>query len=71
MKVRCIGQLQTKHLTFRPGEDYSGNKVNEHWWVIDAVGVDTDNFSSHFEVIEGGVKRVLTEEDASAEAVEK
>ena len=72
MKVRCIEQLQTKHITFRPGEDYFGSEVNKQWWVVDSVGVETDNFHLHFEVIEKETpEEVFTEEEASAEVVEE
>jgi hypothetical protein len=72
MKVRCIEQLQTKHITFKPGEEYFGSEVNKQWWVVDSVGVETDNFHLHFEVIEKKKPVVVfTEREASAEVVEE
>ena len=70
MKVRCIEQLQTKQVTFRPGEEYTGNEINERWWIVDSVGVETEEFHLHFEAEEEPVK-VITEEEASAEIEEK
>ena len=50
MKIICINELQTKHCTFRIGEEYRGNVVNEHWWVVEAVGVKGDEFEMYFKV---------------------
>ena len=52
MKVICTEQLQTRRGTFRAGEEYTGNQINEHWWLIDSIGVETEEFLLHFEVIE-------------------
>jgi hypothetical protein len=72
MKVRCIEQLQTKHITFKPGEEYYGSEVNKQWWVVDSVGVETYSFHLHFEVIEKKKPVVVfTEREASAEVVEE
>jgi len=47
-KLLCIKTLSTKHITFREGEIYKGNKVNDNWWCVDAVGVDANIFDRHF-----------------------
>jgi len=52
LNVTCIEQLQTKHLTFKPGETYSATQINEHWWLVDSVGVSVENFKLYFEVVE-------------------
>ena len=52
LNVTCIEQLQTKHLTFKPGEMYNANQINEHWWVVDSVGVSVEDFNLYFEVVE-------------------
>jgi len=52
LKVKCIEQLQTKHLTFKPGEIYNASQINEDWWIIDSVGVSVENFKLYFEIIE-------------------
>ena len=62
MKVRCIEQLQTKQVTFRPGEEYTSNEVNKRWWIVDSVGIETEEFNLHFEVLED---EVITEKEAS------
>jgi hypothetical protein len=48
-------------VTFRTGETYTASEVNEHWYVVDAIGFETDDFNLHFEEL-----GELTEEDASA-----
>lgn len=46
--INCIKELETKHVTFKPGETYAGNKINERWWVIEAVAVSVADFILHF-----------------------
>ena len=48
MKVSCIKKLQTKRLTFEVGKEYTASKVNEHWWLVDSVGVSADDFGKYF-----------------------
>ena len=64
MKVICTEQLQTNRSTFRAGEEYTANEINEHWWVVDSMGVETEDFLLHFEVIEEDIQEVLTQEEA-------
>jgi hypothetical protein len=64
MKVICTEQLQTNRSTFRAGEEYIANEINEHWWVVDSIGVETEDFLLHFEVIEEDTPDVLTQEEA-------
>ena len=54
MKVKCVKELQTKHMTFRLNEEYDAQRVNEHWYCVDAVGIGSDNFGNHFHVLEKG-----------------
>ena len=67
MTVRCIERIQKGGITFRPGDTYYASEVNEHWYAVDVIGFETDDFHLHFEVIEGE----LTEEDASARMEQK
>ena len=62
MVVRCIEQFNTSRMTFRAGESYTGNSVNENWWVVDSTGVKTEDFHLHFEVIEEAVDEELIRE---------
>ena len=72
MTVRCIEQIATKHMTFRPGETYEGNEINEHFWIVDSVGIATEDFNLHFEVLEEKKEEVvITEEEAEVPLVEK
>ena len=48
MKVICIEELSGKTNTFKKGEIYTSNKINDKWWCIDAVGIDNDTFNKHF-----------------------
>jgi hypothetical protein len=51
-KVKCKKELVTKHLTFKTGEEYEASKINDNWWLIDAVGVNKDDFTKCFDKIE-------------------
>ena len=55
MKVKCIKELQTKHTTFKVNEEYNAQKVNEHWYCVDAVGIKNIDFNEHFKLEEGGL----------------
>ena len=72
MKVICTEQLQTKKGTFRAGEEYTGNEINEHWWLIDSIGVETEEFLLHFELVEEcSTQEVFTVEDAETGVIEE
>ena len=62
MVVRCIEQFSTSRMTFKAGESYTGNSVNENWWVVDSTGVKTEDFHLHFEIIEEVVDEELIKE---------
>jgi hypothetical protein len=50
--VKCKKELQTKHLTFKAGEEYEAINLNENWWLIDSVGVSKADFGKYFDKIE-------------------
>jgi hypothetical protein len=53
MKVAvCIERLEAHNLTFREGETYLANMVNPHYWIVDSIGIKTEDFLLHFEVVE-------------------
>lgn len=53
MKVAvCIERFEGHGLTFREGETYLANMVNANYWIVDSVGVKSEDFMLHFEVIE-------------------
>ena len=53
MKVAvCIERFEGHGLTFREGETYLANMVNPHYWIVDSVGVKSEDFLLHFEVVE-------------------
>jgi hypothetical protein len=51
-RVMCIEKLTIRNFTFREGEEYIGNIVNDNYWIVETVGIPTDEFTLHFEVIE-------------------
>ena len=52
MMIKCVKQYQSKSVTFKEGETYNGNTINENWWMIDAVGIPTEKFNECFKIIE-------------------
>lgn len=48
----CIKTLEVNSksgkYTFREGEKYNGNKINDKWWCVDAIGVETKSFDEYF-----------------------
>ncbi len=55
MRVKCVKELQTKHMTFKENEEYNAQKVSEHWYCVDAVGIPSEDFNKHFQLEEGGL----------------
>jgi len=55
MKVKCIKELQTKHMTFKLNEEYTAAKINETWYCVDAVGINVEDFSKYFQLEKGGL----------------
>jgi hypothetical protein len=49
--VKCTKELQTKYVTFKVNEEYSGNRVNNNYWIVDSVGVEIKVFEEHFDAI--------------------
>ena len=62
MKVRCIEQTQKGGITFRTGETYTASEINKNWYVVDSIGVESEEFTLHFE-------EMLTEEEAEAKVI--
>jgi hypothetical protein len=62
MKVRCIEQIQRGGITFRTGETYTASEINKNWYVVDSIGVESEEFTLHFE-------EILTEEEAEAKVI--
>lgn len=50
--VVCIERFEGHGITFREGETYLANMVNANYWVVDSVGVKSEDFMLHFEVVE-------------------
>jgi hypothetical protein len=62
MKVRCIEQIQKGGITFRTGETYTASEINNNWYVVDSIGVESEEFTLHFE-------EILTEEEAEEKVI--
>ena len=62
MKVRCIEQIQKGGITFRTGETYTASEINKNWYVVDSIGVESEEFMLHFE-------EIITEEEAEAKVI--
>ena len=62
MKVRCIEQIQRGGITFRTGETYTASEINKNWYVVDSIGVESEEFTLHFE-------EIITEEEAEAKVI--
>ena len=62
MKVRCIEQIQRGGITFRTGETYTASEINKNWYVVDSIGVESEEFTLHFE-------EIITEEEAEARVI--
>ena len=50
--VLCIEKLNVGKYTFKEGEAYFANNINENYWLVDTVGVKTEDFTLHFEIQE-------------------
>lgn len=48
--VLCIEKFTMRNITFREGEAYIGNKVNDNYWVVESIGIPTEEFTLHFEI---------------------
>ena len=62
MKVRCIEQIQRGGITFRTGETYTASEINKNWYMVDSIGVESEDFTLHFE-------EIVTEEEAEAKVI--
>jgi hypothetical protein len=62
MKVRCIEQIQKGGITFRTGETYTASEINKNWYVVDSIGVESEEFTLHFE-------EIITEEKSEAKVM--
>ena len=62
MKVRCIEQTQKGGITFRTGETYTASEINKNWYVVDSIGVESEEFTLHFE-------EIVTEEEVEAKVI--
>ena len=62
MKVRCIEQIQRGGITFRTGETYTASEINKNWYVVDSIGVESEEFTLHFE-------EIVTEEKDEAKVI--
>ena len=56
--VVCIERLEVynidtkKNSIFREGETYLASMANPNFWVVDSLGVKSEDFALHFEVVD-------------------
>ena len=50
--VKCIKDFKierkTRSMTFKQGEQYEASKINDNWWLIDQIGVSSEEFKKYF-----------------------
>ena len=46
--AKCVKEHKTKYHTFTPGEEVEASKINDNWWIIDAIGISKDDFDKCF-----------------------
>ena len=63
MKIVCTEELKTRLMTFRPGEEYIANIINDNWTLVDSVGVSSEDFNLHFEVVDEEIEPEEEERD--------
>lgn len=66
MLIKCIKQYQNKRYAFKEGETYKGSQINDIWWVIDAVGINVEDFNEYFK-IEGTQANLVDKSNGMAE----
>ena len=53
--VKCIKELtinrKTNSYTFKKDTEYKASKINDNWWLIDQIGVSSNEFKKHFKDI--------------------
>ena len=53
--VKCIKELtierKTGTNTFKVDTEYKASKINDNWWLIDQIGVSSEEFKKHFKDI--------------------
>lgn len=53
--VECTNDLKVDRkswsVTFKSGDNYNASKINNNWWLIDQIGVSTEDFQKHFKDI--------------------
>ena len=53
--VKCIKDLAINRKTnsnmFNKNTEYKASKINDNWWLIDQIGVSSDEFKKHFKDI--------------------
>ena len=50
MKALCTKKLKNKYTTFKKGEVYRVEKINNNWYLVEAVGVSCEDFNNYFNI---------------------
>ena len=50
--VKCLKDFTIErkggNITFKGNTEYKASKINDHWWLIDQVGVSVEDFKKYF-----------------------
>ena len=52
MRVRCIKTYKIGSYTFNEGSEYRCGRINEKYWVVEAVGVEHEAMKEYFQIID-------------------
>lgn len=48
VQVVCVKEYKTKYHTFQSGEKCEARKINNKWWIIEAIGIPSKAFKNCF-----------------------
>jgi len=53
--VECTKDLKIDRkscsIAFKSGDNYNASKIDNNWWLIDQVGISSEDFKKHFKDI--------------------
>lgn len=51
-KVKCVKEFnierKTRTYSFKKDIEYNASKINDNWWLIDQIGVSSEEFKKYF-----------------------
>lgn len=53
--VSCIKDYTVErkdgNIVFKSGTEYKASKINDNWWLVDQIGVSSEDFKKYFKDI--------------------